>query len=316
MDDELYTVPSDAAGLRADVWLASASGRSRSRLQSLLADGHVSRVENGRETPFASSLRIAPGMAFVVREPPPAPAIAAPQDIPLSIVHEDADIIVLDKQPGLVVHPAPGHEDGTLVNALLHHCGGSLPVINGEERPGIVHRLDQFTSGLLVVAKTDAALRALAAQFQEGAVHKTYFALVHGIPRPPEGHIETLIGRSPSDRKKMAVVEQNGRIAITDYRTVDIFLGANAAMLEVRIATGRTHQIRVHMRYIGHPVVGDPEYGNSRRDNALGISRGRQFLHAGKIRFTHPVTGLEMEFESPLPPDFTTARETLRNARV
>ena len=312
MDDERYTVPPDAAGLRADVWLASASGRSRSRIQSLLAGGHASRVENGREVAFAASFRIAPGMVFVVREPPPAPAVAAPQDIPLSIVHEDADLIVLDKPPGLVVHPAPGHEDGTLVNALLHHCGGNLPVINGEERPGIVHRLDQFTSGLLVVAKTDAALRALAAQFQEGAVHKTYYALVHGIPRPPEGHIETLIGRHPTDRKRMAVVEQNGRTAITDYRTVDIFLGANAAMLEVRIATGRTHQIRVHMRYIGHPVVGDPEYGNPRRDNALGIPRGRQFLHAGRLCFTHPATGETMEFSSPLPEDFKAARDGLR----
>ena len=316
MDAEVYIVPEDAAGQRADAWLASVSGRSRSRVQMLLEGGHVRLREGAGAAPFSTaSRRVAPGMAFELEEPPPAPVGIVAQDIPLDIVFEDSDLIVLDKPAGLVVHPAPGHDDGTLVNALLHHCGAALPVINGEERPGIVHRLDQFTSGLLVVAKTDAALRGMVGQFQSGGVHKTYVALVHGIPRPASGHVETLIGRSPADRKKMAVVERNGREAVTDYRTADIFLQADAAMLEVDIATGRTHQIRVHMKHIGHPVAGDPVYGNPRRDNALGIPRGRQFLHAWRIRFDHPVNGAPLSFEAPPPEDFAAARALLRAAR-
>ncbi len=314
MNTELYIVPGEAEGLRADAWLASVCGRSRSRVQVLIDGGHVRlRGAEGGTTPFlAASHRVSAGMAFEIEEPPPAPTGVVAQDIPLSIVYEDDAILVLDKPPGLVVHPAPGHGDGTLVNALLHHCGGRLPVINGEERPGIVHRLDQFTSGLLAVAKTDAALRGLAAQFQGGGVHKTYLALVHGIPRPATGHVETLIGRSPTDRKRMAVVERNGRPAVTDYRTADIFLASDAAMLEVEIATGRTHQIRVHLRYVGHPVAGDPVYGNARRDNALGVPRGRQFLHAWRLRIAHPTTGEALAFEAPPPEDFEAARRLLK----
>ena len=311
MDAEVYTVPEDAEGQRADAWLASVSGRSRSRIQMLLDGGHI-RLADG--SALHASRRITPGMAFEIEEPPPASVGIVAQDIPLSIVYEDADLIVLDKPAGLVVHPAPGHDDGTLVNALLHHCGGALPVINGEERPGIVHRLDQFTSGLLVVAKTDAALRGMVEQFQSGGVHKTYVALVHGVPRPASGHVETLIGRSPTDRKKMAVVERNGREAVTDFRTVGIFLQSDMALLEVTIATGRTHQIRVHMKHIGHPVAGDPVYGNPRRDNALGIPRGRQFLHARYLSFAHPVTGEALSFEAPLPEDFEAILRQVRTA--
>lgn len=310
---ELLTVPPEDAGRRADVWLAAASGRSRSRVQALILDGRVHvRDGTGAEYRPHASLRVVPGMEFSVEEPPPAPVDVAPQDIPLAILYEDDAILVLDKQAGLVVHPAPGHEDGTLVNALLHHCEGKLPVINGEERPGIVHRLDRFTSGLLVVGKTADALRGLAAQFQEGKVHKIYAALVHGIPRPASGHIETLIGRKSSDRKKMAVVESGGRMAITDYETRNLFTAANGALLDVRIATGRTHQIRVHMRHIGHPVMGDPDYGSGRLDNALGIPRGRQFLHARSLSFLHPVTGEPLAFESPLPEDFEAALRIVR----
>lgn len=313
MNTELYIVPEEAEGRRADAWLASVCGRSRARVQALLDGGHVRLRTSSDVKPFPSaSRRVSPGMVFEIEEPPPSPVGVEAQDIPLSILYEDDAIIVLDKPAGLVVHPAPGHDDGTLVNALLHHCGGKLPVINGEERPGIVHRLDQFTSGLLVVAKTDAALQGLAAQFQEGGVHKTYLALVHGIPRPASGHVETLIGRSPTDRKKMAVVERNGRLAVTDYRTADIFLASDAAMLEVEIATGRTHQIRVHMKHIGHPVVGDPVYGNARRDNALGVPRGRQFLHAWRLHITHPVTGETLAFEASPPEDFESARRLLK----
>ena len=281
---------------------------SRSAIQKLIKSGEL--LVNGTECKTSTCVQVDDVVSFMLKDPI-EPNIEA-QDIPLGILYEDEDLLIVDKPKGMVVHPAPGHGDGTLVNALLHHCGGRLPVINGEERPGIVHRLDQFTSGLLAVAKTDAALRGLAAQFQGGGVHKTYLALVHGIPRPATGHVETLIGRSPTDRKRMAVVERNGRPAVTDYRTADIFLASDAAMLEVEIATGRTHQIRVHLRHVGHPVAGDPVYGNARRDNALGVPRGRQFLHAWRLRIAHPTTGKALAFETPPPEDFEAARRLLK----
>ena len=309
MTAELYSVPDDAPPDRVDVWLAQATGRSRSRIQSLIDSGYVAR--DGYPL-LSASPRVRPGMVFSIDEPPPELALLVPQDIPFPVVLEDDAIIVVDKPAGLVVHPAPGHPDGTLANALLHHCGDHLPTINGEIRPGIVHRLDQYTSGLMVVAKTNDSLTALGAQFQAGGVHKTYACLVHGIPRPPSGHVETLIGRNPRDRKKMAVVERDGKRAVTDYRTADILLGANAALLDVDIATGRTHQIRVHMQHIGHPVAGDGYYGAPRRDDALGIPRGRQFLHARRLAFAHPATGEPLVFESPLPPDFADVLARLR----
>ena len=301
MTPDVYTVPDDAPPDRADVWLAQATGHSRSRIQALIAQGCVTRDGVPLET---ASQRVRPGMVFAIEVPPPECATLVPQDIPVPIVFEDEHLLVVDKPAGLVVHPAAGHPDGTLANALLHHCGDHMPTINGEMRPGIVHRLDQFTSGLLVVAKTNDALTALGAQFQGHDVRKTYLCVVHGIPRPATGHVETLIGRDPRDRKRMAVVETNGRPAVTDYRTRDIFLNAGAALLEVDIATGRTHQIRVHMRHVGHPVAGDPVYGAPRRDTALGIPRERQFLHAWRLRFTHPTTGEPLDFESPPPEDF------------
>ena len=309
MTPDVYTVPDDAPPDRVDVWLAQASGRSRSRIQSFIDKGYVTRDGATLEN---ASPRVRPGMVFEIAEPPPEYAKLLPQDIPLSIVHEDDAIIVVDKPAGLIVHPAAGHPDGTLANALLHHCGEHVPTVNGELRPGIVHRIDQFTSGLLVVAKTNDAMTALGDEFQNHRVRKVYQCVVHGIPRPPSGRIETPIGRNPKDRKTMAVVEANGKPAVTNYETRDIFLAASAALMEVRIETGRTHQIRVHMRHLGHPVVGDPEYGWARRDAALGISHERQLLHAWRLSFTHPTTGEPMEFESPLPADFLAALERLR----
>lgn len=309
MTPDVYTVPDDAPPDRVDVWLAQAAGRSRSRIQSLIDKGYVTRDGERLEN---ASPRVRPGMVFEIDEPPPEYAKLVPQDIPLSIVYEDDAILVVDKPAGLIVHPAAGHPDGTLANALLFHCGESVPTINGEMRPGIVHRIDQFTSGLLVVAKTNDALTALGDEFQNHQVRKIYQCVVHGVPRPASGRIETLIARNPKDRKTMAVVEANGRTAVTNYETRDIFLAANAALMEVRIETGRTHQIRVHMRHLGHPVVGDPEYGWPRRDAALGIPHERQLLHAWHLSFAHPLTGEPLEFESPLPADFTAALERLR----
>lgn len=314
MDAEHFQVPDEAVGLRADAWLASVTGLSRSRIQAFLDQGLV-RMAGAPEEAFApfsmASRKVARGMVFEVTEPAPAAGLVA-QDIPLDIVYEDEDLLVVNKPAGMVVHPAPGHEDGTLVNALLHHCAGHLPADNGEERPGIVHRIDQFTSGLLVVAKTEEALHGLVARFQAGSIHKTYLALVHGIPRPAVGHVETLIGRSPTHRQKMAVVEENGREAITDYRTTGINMSSNTSLLEVVIATGRTHQIRVHMKHLGYPVIGDPVYGNPKRDNALRIPRGRQLLHSWKLAFEHPVTLEMLEFEAPIPEDFAAAQRLLR----
>ncbi len=306
---DVYIVPDDAPPDRVDVWLARVAGRSRSRIQSFIDKGYVKRDGEPLEN---ASPRVRPGMVFEIEEPPPEYAKLVPQDIPLTIVYEDDAILVVDKPAGLIVHPAAGHPDGTLANALLFHCGESVPTINGEMRPGIIHRIDQFTSGLLVVAKTNDALTALGAEFQNHQVRKTYQCIVHGVPCPASGRIETLIARNPKDRKTMTVVEENGKPAVTNYETRDIFLAASAALMEVRIETGRTHQIRVHMRHLGHPVVGDPEYGWARRDAALGIPHTRQLLHAWRLSFAHPVTGEAMAFESPLPEDFTAALDRLR----
>ena len=245
--------------------------------------------------------------------PPPVPAVPEPEDIPLDVLYEDEHILALNKPPGLVVHPAPGHLTGTLVNALLAHCP-ELGGIGGVSRPGIVHRLDQDTSGVMVVAKTQRAMDVLSKEFsshvlsKEFSSHanivKTYLALVHGTPTPPEGRIETLIGRSPFDRKKMAIVDRNGKNAVTNYRVV---ASARAvSRVECVIETGRTHQIRVHLASLGTPVVGDATYGRPRLDRQLDPPPTRQLLHAWRLALKHPITRAPMTFEAPLPADFKT----------
>lgn len=306
-----------APGARLDAWLAAASGRTRGAVQRLLAAGAVSLA--GAPAPLGradAKRRPAPGETYLVREPPAAETALEPQDIPLAVVFEDDAMLVVDKPAGLVVHPAAGHPDGTLVNALLARCPGVLNV-GGERRPGIVHRLDRDTTGLLAVAKTDAALAALQAAFKSGAVRKTYLALASGVPEPPRGTLEGAIGRSPADRKKMALVARGGKPARTDYEVAEDF-GA-AALLRLRLHTGRTHQIRVHLASIGCPVAGDPVYGSAARDRAAlpsGTARpGRQMLHAWRLELPHPATGETLSFETPPPADFLGLLAALRGAR-
>lgn len=300
----------ETAGERLDKALAAAAATlSRSRVKALIDAGQL--AVDGRTIDDASH-RVKPGQSWVLEVPAPAPALPQPQDIPLDILHEDDWLLVINKPAGMVVHPAAGNADGTLVNALLHHCRGSLSGIGGVARPGIVHRLDKETSGLMVVAKTDAAHQALSAQFADRSLSRTYQAIVWGLPNPREGRIETRIGRHPSNRQKMAVVTRGGKEAVTLYRVIRP-LGLKACLVECRLKTGRTHQIRVHMTHIGHALVGDPVYGNqSRPVKGLGAaaaeaaaSLGRQALHAAEIRFLHPADGRERQFSCPLPLDMS-----------
>ena len=281
-----------ADGRRLDVFLSEQSGLTRSRVAALMAEGHVTL--DG--TPVAKAgLKPKAGQTVVLTIPAPKPAIPEAQDIPLTILYEDADLAVVVKPCGMVVHPAAGNEDGTLVNALLHHLD-SLGGIGGELRPGIVHRLDKDTSGLLLVAKNDAAQLALSEQLSARSMEKHYRALVEGSPREDSGRIEAAIARSKKDRKKMAVDEE-GREAITEWTVLS--RGRGVTLLDVHILTGRTHQIRVHMRHIGHPVCGDPIYGS-----AKGAKVPRLMLHAYSLAFTHPRTGERMTFTAELPEEF------------
>jgi 23S rRNA pseudouridine1911/1915/1917 synthase len=295
----------EQGGPRVDVWLSERIPElSRSRLQALIKSGQV--LLGGR--PVKAHHRVVAGDEVAVAVPDAVPTELAAEAIPLAIVFEDGDLIVVNKPPGLVVHPAAGHPDGTLVNALLHHCH-DLAGIGGERRPGIVHRLDRDTSGLLVVAKNETALNGLTAQFKNRTVRKEYLAVVWGIPRPASGRTETLIGRSSRDRKKMSATPRAGRPAITRYETLEAFAGA--ALLRVTIETGRTHQIRVHMTHLGHPVVGDREYGRKSPD-PLPAEAPRQMLHAARLAFQHPRTGALLAFEAPIPPDMQTLLDALR----
>lgn len=315
--------PEDAAG-RLDKALTGVLGDlSRSRLRMLIEAGYVS---SGGRTIDDPSARVKPGQSFDIIIPDPEPAAPEPQPLPLVIVYEDEDVLVVDKPPGLVVHPAAGNRDHTLVNALLAHCAGRLSGIGGVMRPGIVHRLDKDTSGLMVVAKTDAAHAALAAQFADRSLSRTYLAVVRGVPQPPEGVIEAPIGRSPVDRKKMAVVGRGGKSALTRYRTLRRFgaaagvasgAGAAAALVECTLATGRTHQIRVHLASIGHPVLGDPLYGGAAGRGGGAAGRPglppfpRQALHAAALRFFHPRTRQEIRLEAEVPHDMKGLLKTL-----
>lgn len=292
------------AGWRLDRALAaSIAEHSRERLKALISAGHVAGP--GGVLWRDPALKVKGGEAVCVLIPAPRPSGTVAQDIPLHIVHEDEALLVVDKPAGLVVHPAAGNLDGTMVNALLHHCAGRLSGIGGVARPGIVHRIDKDTSGLLVVAKTDTAHEALARQFAAHTVERRYTAVVAGLPVPPAGRIEGALARSTANRQKMAIVaEGRGKRAVTHYRMVQGLRGA--AVVECRLETGRTHQIRVHMASIGHSLAGDPVYG--RMPGALaaaleGLNFRRQALHAATLGFVHPVLGKTVAFESALPKD-------------
>lgn len=285
-------IPPEADGFRADIFFATLPEiTTRSAAQKILAQNGINK-----------NRRVKAGEVFTVEIPEPVPLEASAENIPLHIIYEDADLLVIDKQRGLVVHPAAGHATGTLVNALLFHC--ELSGIGGVLRPGIVHRLDKDTSGLMVVAKTDAAHVALAAQLERREMHREYNAICVGLPKKDRLRIDLPIGRHPRDRKKMAVLTAPGsraRSAVTNIEVLDRF--KNFTHIAARLETGRTHQIRVHMAYIGHPVLGDTVYGPSRQPFDLS----GQILHAVKLQFTHPTTGKDAEFFSPLPIYFKEA---------
>ena len=321
-NNNIYTsemVNKDYKGVRIDKFLAlSFPDLSRSQIQRLIKEGNVSCDDN-----------IIADNAFKVREddvyqifvPPAVDADPEPENIPLDIVYEDDDLIVVNKPAGMTVHPAPGAYHGTLVNALLFHCGASLSGIGGVKRPGIVHRIDKDTSGLLVVAKNDAAHRFLSEQFFEHSIERTYYALVYGLPNPLTGTITGSIGRSPYDRKKMAIVSSGGKTAVTHYKTVEAFKNV-AALVKCNLETGRTHQIRVHMASIGCNLIGDQLYEKAKKSMIKGVDENvkqminsfpRQALHATTLGFIHPRSKLFVQFESAFPQDFQNLYNTLKN---
>ena len=313
MGDENTIITGILGDGRLDRALAEAvPDLSRARLQALISEGAL--LVTGNLTLDASSKKLT-GKTFSLTLPPPRPDKAEPQDIPVPVIHEDDHLLVVDKPAGLVVHPSAGHADGTLVNALLHHCKGRLSGIGGVERPGIVHRIDKDTSGLLVVAKTDKAHEGLAKLFAAHDIERRYFAIVSGIPAPPAGSIRTQIGRSPHNRKKMAVLDEGkGKQAVTHFRTEEAL--KRAALMGCTLDTGRTHQIRVHLAHIGHALIGDPVYANRQKAYRIGPNQSifaRQALHAANLGFIHPITGEKCNFSSNLPGDM---QELLRQLRV
>ena len=304
--------------MRLDRFIAARLGVvSRARVKHLIEAGAV-RVADRPITAPATTVRH--GLLYQVTMPEPEPATPIGQSIPLTLLYEDSDLLVLDKPAGLVVHPAPGNQDGTLVNALIAHCGASLTGIGAERRPGIVHRLDKDTSGLMVVAKTEIAHVALSHAFAARDINRAYTALCWGVPEPREGEIDGAIGRDPRDRKRMAVVTRGGKLALTRYRVEESF-SAGAALLTCRLATGRTHQIRVHLAARGHPLIGDPVYlrripamatrFDPERKRAM-LDFPRQALHAHRLGFRHPCSGIDLFFETPLPADMTNLLDLLR----
>lgn len=296
------TIGETQAGERLDRVLAAAFGDlSRTRLRQLIEQGNVSAGTRVLSDP---AHRVKPGTAIALEIPPPESIDVRGQKMDLPIVYEDDQVIVIDKPRGLVVHPAAGNRDGTLVNALIAHCGESLRGIGGELRPGIVHRIDKDTTGLMVAAKTELAHRSLGKQFAAHTIERAYLALVWGVPKQREGVIEGNIGRSPLNRQKMAVVRIGGKEARTRYKVLKTF-GATAAVVECRLETGRTHQVRVHMAHIGHPLIGDPIYGRPRSIPGLSVTIGGQALHAAVLGFQHPKTHKPLKFQSEPPADFT-----------
>ena len=299
---EEYTVPEELAGMRIDRYLAENTAYTRSFLQKLLKTGMV--LVN--DAAVKSSYRVGPEDRIEFEVPDPEPADVLPENISLDILYEDSDLIVVNKPKGMVVHPAPGHSTGTLVNALLYHCGDSLSGINGVLRPGIVHRIDRDTTGVLVACKNDEAHRSLAAQLKVHSITRIYYAVVFGNIREDDGTVDKPVGRHPTDRKKMSVNARHGRNAVTHYHVLERF--GKYTLIECRLETGRTHQIRVHMASIGHPLVGDMVYGPAKQPFSLE----GQTLHAGVLGFIHPGTGKYVEFRAPLPEYFSDLLEKLR----
>lgn len=307
MDLKTTRIESTGGGERLDVFLAAnITGLTRSAAQKLLESGNVTLGG----APVRKNHRTSPSEQYIVTQDEPADASATPQDIPLDVIYEDADVIVVNKPRGIVVHPAPGHPDGTLVNALLFHCGGSLSGIGGVKRPGIVHRIDKDTSGLVIAAKNDRAHLALAAQLSGRTLTREYETIVRGRLKNDSGTIDAPIGRHPTDRKRQAVTEKNSRPAVTHFEVIKIFDGYT--YVRCRLETGRTHQIRVHMAYIGHPVLGDSVYG--RKKTELGLSG--QCLHARKLRFLHPSTNEQIELFAALPEYFATVLDKLEKGSL
>jgi 23S rRNA pseudouridine1911/1915/1917 synthase len=322
---EHITIEAGTEGQRLDVVLARAlPGLSRARLQALILAGAVGRADG--VTIEGASLRVKLGEVYAVHVPAAVDPEPKGEDIALDIVHEDKSVIVLNKPAGLVVHPAAGHATGTLVNALIAHCGASLSGIGGVRRPGIVHRLDKDTSGLLVVAKTNAAHQSLSQQFAahgaDGRLERGYAAIVWGMPTPAAGRIATALGRKAHDRTRMAVVrEEHGRAAATRYEVIETYLGdAQTTLVRCTLETGRTHQVRVHMTHIGHPLLGDATYGtgfNTRiaklgpKSQAALAALGRQALHAELLAFEHPASGKAMRFQAALPADMAVLKQRL-----
>ena len=305
METRTLQVNPEDTGTRLDAWRAGQlPDVTRSAAARLCEEGRVTAAGK----PLAKNYRLGGGEAVSVTLPDPEPVDVAPQDIPLDVVYEDSDVIVVNKPKGLVVHPAPGHPDGTLVNALLHHCGDSLSGIGGEKRPGIVHRIDRDTSGLIIAAKNDAAHLALSAQLKDHSLSRTYECLVTGNMKQDSGTVDAPIGRSSADRKKMAVVP-TGRRAVTHWEVVARYPGVTH--LRCRLETGRTHQIRVHMAYLGHPILGDTVYGAKKPVPGLT----GQCLHATGLQFLHPSTGEKITLTCPLPEEFTKMLKKLQSQR-
>jgi len=292
-DIQEWIVDAESAKTRIDKYITEGLDEdvSRSQVQLWIADGHV--LVN--DSPVKANYKVNQGDRIALTIPAPSVVEIVPEDIPLDIAFEDRDVIVVNKPRGMVVHPAPGHVSGTLVNALMHHCK-DLSGINGELRPGIVHRIDKDTTGLIMAAKNDKAHASLAAQLKEHSVNRRYLALVHGNISHDQGTIDAPIGRDPQDRKMYTVTDRNSKHAVTHFTVVERF--GDYSLLELKLETGRTHQIRVHMKYIGHPLVGDPVYGKSK-----GIKLNGQALHAAVLGFVHPASGQYLEFSAPMPED-------------
>lgn len=301
---QTFTVDPAEQGKRVDLYLSEQMGKTRSHVQTLLNEGRVHKQDKALKPNY----KVKPGDVLQVELSPPLTLEARPENIPLDILYEDDDVIVLNKARGMVVHPAPNHYTGTLVNALLYHCK-TLSGINGVIRPGIVHRLDKDTSGIMIAAKNDAAHLALSRQIQEKTARRTYLCVVRGNVKTDAGVIETRIDRDKNDRKKMAVVQEGGRNAVTEYEVLERY--GRFTVVRCCLQTGRTHQIRVHMEYLGFPLVGDPKYSPMKVPFAIN----GQALHSQTLRFLHPRTGMKMCFEAPLPEDMKKILTRLRNGQ-